>query len=401
MRILVAEDERITRAGLARQLESLGHSVVAAEDGQRAWEHFDAGPFDMVITDWEMPNLSGVDLIARIRAAAVASYVYIIMLTGRTDKADIVRGIEAGADDFLSKPFDKGELRARVLAGERVVRLERTLIAQNEELRAAAEKMRADLRAAARVQQAMLPRGNIKTPRVGAAWTYVPTEQLAGDAIGMHLVDDRYLVTYVLDVCGHGVPAALLSVTAMHAMAPSAEGSSLLRASASAGGVGPVQRPSRVVAELNRRFNASENDGRFLTMIMAVLDTHEGRLVFARAGHPLPLHLRRGRSVPVDDAGGVPIGLVDDAEYEDVEVRLEPGDRVFFLSDGLLEQAGPSDEQFGEERLITFLAARSAMPGDVVVADAVGALTEWSGGRGFTDDVTLVSVEWAGPADKA
>src|SRR6185295_6776037 len=114
----------------------------------------------------------------------------------------------------------KGELRVRLLAGERIVNLERALHRQNAELRDANERIKSGLRAAARVQQSMLPKENILTPRVRTAWKYVPTDELAGDAIGLHLIDERYLIAYVLDVSGHGVPAALLSVSAMHSMEP-------------------------------------------------------------------------------------------------------------------------------------------------------------------------------------
>ena len=162
-----------------------------------------------------------MEFVRRIRQAAAAAYTYVIILTSRSDKADVVSGIEAGADDFVSKPFDREELRVRLLAGERVVRLERALSRQNAELRDANERIRLGLEAAARVQRSMLPRQNIVTPHVRTAWKYVPTDELAGDAIGLHLIDDRYLVAYVLDVSGHGVPAALLSVTAMHTLEPS------------------------------------------------------------------------------------------------------------------------------------------------------------------------------------
>src|SRR5437773_2469832 len=183
MRILIAEDERITRMTLARQLQSWGHDVTAAEDGQDACDKFAAGEFDIVITDWEMPRLSGVELVQRIRECTRAVYTYVIILTSRSDKSDIVKGIEAGADDFVSKPFDREELRVRLLAGERIVRLERALNQQNAELRDANERIRSGLRAAARVQQSMLPRENVVTPQVRTAWKYVPTDELAGDAI--------------------------------------------------------------------------------------------------------------------------------------------------------------------------------------------------------------------------
>src|SRR5688572_3238274 len=158
MRILIAEDERITRMTLARQLQAWGHDVTSAEDGRHAWEQFSDGEtFDIAITDWEMPGVSGLELVRRIRETPRELYTYVIMLTSRSEKADIVSGIEAGADDFVSKPFDREELRVRLLAGERVVRLERTLTHQNAELRDANERIHSGLRAAARVQQSMLP----------------------------------------------------------------------------------------------------------------------------------------------------------------------------------------------------------------------------------------------------
>jgi DNA-binding NtrC family response regulator len=135
MLILIAEDERITRRKLQRQLEQMGHEVISAADGAEAWQSFlDRSP-PMVISDWEMPNMNGVDLVQRIRAAENLHYVYIVMLTGKSEKGDVIKGIEAGADDFVTKPFDRGELRARVNAGLRIVELEHNLASANDRLR--------------------------------------------------------------------------------------------------------------------------------------------------------------------------------------------------------------------------------------------------------------------------
>jgi sigma-B regulation protein RsbU (phosphoserine phosphatase) len=396
MRILVAEDERITRTSLTRQLQSWGHEVSAAEDGQRAWELFGEGSFDLILTDWEMPNLSGLELIERVRKTPSATYTYVIMLTSRSDKSDLVRGIEAGADDFVAKPFDREELRVRLLAGVRIVNLERALHAQNEELRLANERIRHGLQAAARVQRAMLPKQNVITPHVRTAWSYVPTDELAGDAVGLHLIEERYLVSYVLDVSGHGVPAALLSVTAMRALEPLPELTSMLR-DLSATGPATVRPPSRVLDELNRRFTAGDNDGRFLTMILTVLDTHTGQLVFSRAGHPLPMILRNGQIIPFPDDGGFPIAITTLAEYEDASVALEVGDRLLLCSDGILEQmkAG-SEELFTSARLCALLSQNAALAPDALAGRVIDGLAEWAGGRNFADDVSFVVVEWLG-----
>jgi len=398
MRILVAEDERITRMTLCRQLQGWGHAVTAAEDGLDAFDKFSASEFDIVITDWEMPRMSGVELVEQIRRAHRPIYTYVIILTSRSDKADVVDGIETGADDFLSKPFDREELRVRLLAGERIVLLERALSQQNAELRQANERIHSGLRAAARVQQSMLPRHNIVTPHVTTAWKYVPTDELAGDAIGLHLIDDRYLVAYVLDVSGHGVPAALLSVSAMHTMEPIPQETSLLRDPINSNGnLGTVKSPSKVAAELNRRFRAGEHDGRYLTMILCVLDTHTGLLHTSSAGHPSPFILRGDQCIAAPDAGGFPIAMFDAAEYEESSIQLQPADRVCLFSDGVLEQTNAAgDEQFGVDRLLKSLSERQTIPPELATVQAVNDLTEWAGTGGFADDVSLVIVEWAG-----
>ena len=112
MQILIAEDERITRRKLQRQLEQMGHQVIEAADGAEGWELFQAHTPPIVICDWEMPHMNGLELVQRIRAANNSHYVYIVMLTGKSEKEDVVAGIEAGADDFVTKPFDRAELCA-------------------------------------------------------------------------------------------------------------------------------------------------------------------------------------------------------------------------------------------------------------------------------------------------
>ncbi len=398
MRILVAEDEAITRRSLARQLEQWGHTITLAEDGELAWERFEAGGFDIVVTDWEMPRLSGPEFVRRIRQSAGAAYVYIIMLTSRSNKSDIVEGIEAGPDDFVSKPFDREELRVRLLAGQRVVGLERALNRQNAELRDANERVRHGLRAAARVQRAMLPQGNIVTPRVRTAWTYVPTEELAGDAIGLHLVEDRYLVGYVIDVSGHGVPAALLSVTAMNVMKSLAGAAPPAPGATAANGRAPVRRPASIATEMNSRFTAEESDDRFMTMVLCLLDTQTGQFTFSSAGHPPPTILRGQDPIAVPDANGLPIAVMAGSEYEDVVVHLKTGDRVFLVSDGILEQSRAGAKgQFGMGNLMPLLISAAGARIGSLVTDVVDRLAAWAGTKSFADDVSLVAIEWLGP----
>jgi signal transduction histidine kinase len=135
VKVLVAEDSAVMRRLLLASLSKWEYDVAEAENGQQAWELFQGDDFPLVLTDWMMPEMDGMELIRRIRSHDLPAYVYIILLTAKSEKADLIAAMEAGADDFLAKPVDQGELRARLREGERIIRLERTLVEQNRQLR--------------------------------------------------------------------------------------------------------------------------------------------------------------------------------------------------------------------------------------------------------------------------
>jgi DNA-binding response OmpR family regulator len=134
MKILIAEDEKISRRILEMTLTKAGYDAVAVEDGVKALESIQKEVPDMLITDWMMPELDGLELCRRIRTLNLTSYVYIIVLTALTQKEKIIEGLDVGADDYITKPFERTELLARVRAGERVIQLERSLRQKNKEL---------------------------------------------------------------------------------------------------------------------------------------------------------------------------------------------------------------------------------------------------------------------------
>lgn len=120
MRILIAEDLEITRLILERALQNLGHEVVATADGEEAWRAYQAEDFPMLITDWQMPYLDGVELCRRVRAAPRRRYTYILLLTALESRPEYMEAIDAGADDFLTKPIDNDLLAARLRVAERI-----------------------------------------------------------------------------------------------------------------------------------------------------------------------------------------------------------------------------------------------------------------------------------------
>jgi two-component system, NtrC family, sensor kinase len=135
MKILVAEDSTVMRLILVHSLKAWQYEIVETADGTEAWERFQQERFPLVLTDWMMPEMNGLELVKKIRASDSADYTYIIILTAKTDKEDLVEAMEAGADDFLIKPCDPNELRVRVREGERIINLEQRLAEQNRQLR--------------------------------------------------------------------------------------------------------------------------------------------------------------------------------------------------------------------------------------------------------------------------
>jgi two-component system NtrC family sensor kinase len=135
VKVLIAEDDTVSRHLLQSYLQQWGHRVVAAPDGAAAWRLFQEQAFPFVLSDWVMPEMDGLALIRHIRDLPNGAYTYIILLTARTQKQHVIAGLEAGANDFVTKPFDRGELRVRVHAGERIIELEQALAAQNKALR--------------------------------------------------------------------------------------------------------------------------------------------------------------------------------------------------------------------------------------------------------------------------
>ncbi len=134
MRILIAEDDPVSRKMLSRALTRMGHDVISAENGRDAWQRLRADPVRLVIADWEMPEMDGVELVQRIRKDRDGNYTYLILLTSRSQRQDKVIGLEAGADDYITKPFDRDELMVRIRAGERIIALQEELAERNAQL---------------------------------------------------------------------------------------------------------------------------------------------------------------------------------------------------------------------------------------------------------------------------
>ena len=406
MRILVAEDDPISRRVLEKVLSEWGHDVTACGTGVEAWAAFRKRPYPIVISDWMMPGLDGVDLVRQIREHPTDQYVYTIMLTSRSETADLVKGFDAGVDDYLKKPLDVEELRARMRAADRIIELERRLAEQfaalqaaNHEVVSVNRRMQRDLEAAARIQQALLPTMLPRFPGVEFTWQFSPCHELAGDILNVFPLDDRHVAFYVLDVSGHGVQAALLSVSLSRVLVPTADQSSLLVRQRGEELV--IVPPAVMARRLNRRFLTMPNTAQFFTMLYGVLDVVDREARYVCAGHPGPIFAPRGGRPQLLPATGPPLGIRDGIPYEQKTIRLEEGDRLLVYSDGVTEARNRAGEFFGTEQLLDVVHEQCGGG----VADCVNALMErlagWHDGLDAQDDISCLALQVEAANDSA
>ncbi len=400
MKVLVADDDFVSRRRLQRTLEKLNYEVVSVADGLAAWNALRADPtISITVLDWMMPGLNGIDLVRRIRTHEFSQYIFALLLTSRTDREDIVHGMEAGADDYLTKPFDQNELVARLRAGERILQLEKSLAQKNRQLQKANRdlseanyRMKRDLQAAAEIQKTLLPNDLPPIARINVKWLYKPCQELAGDILNIFKLDDRYFGLYLLDVSGHGVSAALLSVALSRILSPLNNESSILRKKTSATGY-EIIAPAEVARRLNHRFALNIESGQFFTLVYGVLDVRTLAFTFISAGHPSLLLLKDGQVANFEN-NGLPIGIAQDAVYEEKTLNLENGDRLFIYSDGINEAVNSKGEQFGRQRLVKELLKCSTEPLGDGLDTIYAQITDWTDSK-LHDDVSMLALEIA------
>ncbi len=261
---------------------------------------------------------------------------------------------------------------------------------QNQDLSQANQRMKRDLDAAARVQQTLLPDNLPEVQGLTFAWSYKPCDELAGDALNIVRINDDLIAVYLLDVSGHGVPAALLSVTATRSLHPRAGGAASLVAGP---GTNPeAVDPVQVASRLNTLYPMASNGDHYFTMIYGLLDVHTRRLRFTVAGHPGPILAPQREQPRRLEVPGFAIGMIEEAEYDESVIELQPGDRLYLHSDGLTEEVNAQGEMFGDKRLLSAIAEGQGLNLEDSVESLVREVVAWRGEDHLRDDVSILAI---------
>ena len=401
-RVLVVDDSKAQRKMLSMQLGRWGYDVHDVASGEEAIQACKTEEFDIVLSDWMMDGMTGIELCQAFRALQMEGYAYFILLTSKSEKTEIANGLEAGADDFLTKPVASGELRARLRAGERIVGMHQELVQKNRllghalsEVQRAQELLDRDLIEARKLQQTLV-RERFRDWGFGAATLFLrPSGHVGGDLAGFFNIDERRVALYSVDVSGHGVASAMMTA----------------RLAGYLSGVSPDQNialrwgpdgsreswpPEEVASRFNRAMLEEIQVDQYFTMAFAEVDLHSGELSLVQAGHPHPLILRADGRIDRLGNGGLPIGLIPESMHECVRDRLLPGDRLFLLSDGLTECPSPDGTELGEDGVMDLLYRNRNLESSALLDAIIWDLTSFMGSEDFPDDVSGLLFDYRG-----
>jgi sigma-B regulation protein RsbU (phosphoserine phosphatase) len=372
-RILIVDDAEANVDVLVTALRD-EYKLSVAIDGEGALRSIEKGAPDLVLLDIVMPGIDGYEVCRRLRAAEATRELPIMFLSSLEDVRDKTRGFEVGANDYVTKPFEVLEVKARV----------RSLLkakAYAEAVKAAAER---DLRIAREIQMGLLPAeipARVRGTGLDVHALLEPAQQVGGDLYEvLRLGEDRLLVA-LGDVSGKGIPAALFMGVTMTLLR------SLARQSA---------RPDEILRRVNDELLEQNPRGMFVTLQCLVIDTATRQVACATAGHHEAALLSPGKPprLVLGSTGRV-VGLMPGNPVETESLELQPGETLVLFTDGVSEAFAPDGSLFGEERLLAQLAQAPGRTASETSLGVLDAVRRHAAGAKQSDDITVVSVRCA------
>ena len=376
-RVLIVDDIKANVDVLVQALSG-EYQLSVALGGQQALDAVRRSSPDLILLDIVMPEIDGYEVCRRLRAAEGTRELPIMFLSSLEDVHDKARGFEVGANDYLTKPFEILEVKARV----------RSLLkakAYAEAVKAAAER---DLRIAREIQTGLLPANvpaQIRGTGLDVHAVLEPARQVGGDLFEvLRLGPDRVLVA-VGDVSGKGIPAALFMAVAM----------TLLRSLARQG-----KAPEEILRQLNDELLEQNPRGMFVTLQCLVFDLAKGLVTCASAGHHAAIRITAGSAPRLAfTTSGRVLGLMPADDISSETLALQPDDRFVLFTDGVSEAFDLNEDLFGEERLLALLQAAPGRTASDMNHGVLEAVRAHAAGAQQSDDITVVSVVYQGLAD--
>jgi phosphoserine phosphatase RsbU/P len=369
-RVLIVDDVKANVDVLVQALRD-DYKLSVALNGESALRTAEKNPPDLVLLDIMMPGMDGYEVCRRLRASPQTREVPVMFLSSLEDVGNKARGFDAGGNDYLTKPFEVLEVKARV----------RSLLRAKAYSDAVKEKLASELRIAREIQLGILP-SDISACTQGTGLDIhailEPAQEVGGDLFEVLRTGDDRLVVVVGDVSGKGIPAALfMAVT-----------TTLIRVIAR-----DLERPEEILARVNDALVVQNPRTMFVTLSCAVFHPQAMKVTCASAGHPSPVLLRSGRTPTLPFLStGLPAGIIPQTEIPSESLDLEAGDTLVFYTDGVTEAFDAHGAQFGERRLVEQLAKAPKHSAAETVTSTLAAVRTHAGEQPQSDDITILAV---------
>src|SRR6266567_8273174 len=379
--ILVVDDDAVSRKILAQLLASAGYQCRECEDGAEALELMRAKQPSLVLLDFDMPGLDGAEVLKSLRSDSDPAIAQIpaIMLTGHGSEESEVRCLQAGADDFVTKPVNAAVLRARIETQLRLRSMRRQLERQNDELEEWRRNLERDLAAARLTQQSLIPQKPLLLPGWQVATYYRPVIQVGGDIYGWLPMKDGRILFWIADGTGHGAAAALLTTLAK-----------LLFHHGSA----EHDAPATVMETVNSDFRTIFGARSFMTAMCVALDPASGHASVVGAGHPPLLVVRDDGATESVASIAPPLGLIQHPEFMETMIDFESGDAFLLYTDGLFGWPKGERRRLTPERLKEMLD-HSAPSAEALLKGILTQAAPDDAREALSDDVAALAVRRA------
>jgi phosphoserine phosphatase RsbU/P len=376
--ILVVDDDAMSRRVLGQLLSAAGYNCRVCKDGAEALDTIHEKPPSVLLLDFDMPGPNGAEVLRRLRSdedPAVAQ-IPAIMLTAHGSEQSEVSCLQAGADDFVTKPVNSSVLRARIETQLRLRSMRRQLERQNDELEKWRRDLERDLAAARLTQQSLIPQKPLLLPGWQIATCYRPVIQVGGDIYGWLRMRDGRVLFWIADGTGHGAAAALLTTLAK-----------LLFHHGSMDHDSPASLMEAVDNDFRSTFGARS----FMTAMCVALDPATGQAQVVGAGHPPLLVVRHDGTTESIPSGAPPLGLIKRAAFNEIPVGLEPGDAFLLYTDGLFRWSKDERHRVTPERLEKVLD-HSAPSADALLKRIAAQTGPENSAKTAPDDVAAIAV---------
>lgn len=375
-RLLLLVDDDSENIRIVHSILKDQYKIRVAMSAAKALELVKVEPFpDLILLDVMMPQMNGYEVCACLKADQRTTDIPVIFLTGKTEVADETRGFEAGAVDYIHKPFSPPIVTARVrtqlMLRDAHETVARQLLAINNELEMARQ-----------IQLSILPQQTPRLEGLEIEARYLPMSSVAGDFYDFLVIDEKRLGILIADVSGHGLPSALIASmlqTALSAQVPNA------------------CHPAQVLSGLNQAL-LGKFQSQYVTAAYLFVDLSKGTVKYAGAAHP-PLLLwqsKTGRSAEYVE-NGLMLGPFLDSHYSETTLTLQHGDKIVLITDGVIEARNSSDQEFGMGGLREIVDSNHSLPANRLVDAVLEGLSGWSEdaiGAGQSDDITLLALNF-------